>query len=118
MQTPRFHRDPASVRGSVRRGAGRSKALRFVRAITLCAICALTTLEPVFAGQSAAADQPSVVSATHFLGQATFGASAPEIEAVRSKGFQQWLLEQAALPRRQDIVAAVHETLGEPARAA
>ena len=27
-------------------------------------------------------------------------------------------LEQAALPRRQDIVAAVHETLGEPARAA
>ena len=27
-------------------------------------------------------------------------------------------LEQAALPRREDIVAAVHETLGEPARAA
>ena len=27
-------------------------------------------------------------------------------------------LEQAALPQRRDIVAAVHETLGEPARAA
>ena len=69
-----------------------------MRAITLCAVCALTTLEPAFAGQPAAADQPSVVSAAHFLGQATFGASAAEIEAVRSKGFQQWLLEQAALP--------------------
>jgi hypothetical protein len=50
------------------------------------------------AGQPSASDTPSVVSAAHFLGQATFGASAADIQLVRTQGFQQWLLEQATLP--------------------
>ncbi len=84
--------------GRVRSGVGQQRSLRFVRAITLSAVCALAAADPTNAGQPPVPDQPSVVSAAHFLGQATFGPSAADIEAVRAQGLQQWLLEQAALP--------------------
>jgi hypothetical protein len=70
-----------------------------VCAITLCAVVALVAAsDPAHAEQPPASEAPSVVSAAHFLGQATFGPSAADIHAVRAVGFQQWLLEQAALP--------------------
>jgi hypothetical protein len=67
--------------------------------ITLCAVVALVAAsDPAHAEQPVASDTPSVVSAAHFLGQATFGPSAADIHTVRAVGFQQWLLDQAALP--------------------
>jgi hypothetical protein len=99
MQTPHFAQDRPAQDAGVARGSRRRRRFRYVSAVTVSAVFALAAPWQAHAGQPV--DPPHVVSAAHFLGQATFGASAADIEAVRAAGFQQWLVDQAALPESQ-----------------
>ena len=98
MQTPYPEQDRATTRGLIRGSFGWTAACRTVGVLTVSAACVLVSTSQTQARQLTPSDTPSVVSAAHFLNQATFGPTAADIEAVRSTGFQQWLLEQAALP--------------------
>lgn len=97
MQTP--HRQSNGGRQGLTTTAQGAPPARhkIVGAVTLLLV-GLAFAGQAHARQLAAADTPSVVSAAHFLNQATFGPTAADIAAVRARGADQWLLEQFALP--------------------